>query len=130
MRASAAEAALKVAKEGVAAAEAAVPARLAGRPATLARLLLGDAEGGADGGMWAVAASEFAKIPYSNGRDRRYEEVKAALRQRYGRDAISECTKPRLKALPQDSTTASHARSNLAPQPCGRSLRAASSPGR
>mmetsp|Transcript_8572 Transcript_8572/g.27144 ORF Transcript_8572/g.27144 Transcript_8572/m.27144 type:complete len:319 (-) Transcript_8572:420-1376(-) len=49
--------------------------------------------------MWAVAASEFAKAPYSNGRDRRYEEVKAALRQRYGRDAISECTKPRLKAL-------------------------------
>ena len=85
MRASAAEAALKVAKEGVAAAEAAVPARLAGRPATLARLLLGDAEGGADGGMWAVAASEFAKK--QNCSPEGSMDVKAqfaAMRQRQG----------------------------------------------
>ena len=56
-----------------------------------------DADG--DDGMWAVAAKEFGKEPFSNGRDRRYEEVKAALREQFGRDAVNERSKPRLKAL-------------------------------
>ena len=41
----------------------------------------------------------FAEPPFSNGHDRRYEKVKAELRGIYGRAAISEKNKKRLKAL-------------------------------
>lgn len=49
--------------------------------------------------MWAQAAAAFARPPFSNGHDRRYEAVKEGLRKDFGRLAINRDNKPRLKAL-------------------------------
>ena len=52
-----------------------------------------------DAGLWAMAAERFASLPYSNGRDKRYEAVKAEIRALYGATAINSGNKARLKAL-------------------------------
>ena len=52
-----------------------------------------------DAGLWAMAAERFASLPYSNGRDKRYEAVKAEIRALYGATAINTDNKLRLKAL-------------------------------
>lgn len=49
--------------------------------------------------MWDLARKRFSQEPYSNGYDKRYETVKAEIRSKYGKNAINEKTKPRLKAL-------------------------------
>ena len=49
--------------------------------------------------MWEIARRRFSQKPYSNGFDKRYETVKAELRAIYGKDAINEKTKPRLKSI-------------------------------
>ena len=54
---------------------------------------------GKDESMWEIARRRFSQKPYSNGFDKRYETVKAELRAIYGKDAINEKTKPRLKSI-------------------------------
>ena len=55
---------------------------------------------GDDAGMWAMAVERFAALPHSNGRDKRYETVKAEIRARYGKVAIKSAdTKARLKNI-------------------------------
>jgi hypothetical protein len=49
--------------------------------------------------LWKLAAERFATEPYSNGRDARYEQVKAELRSRWGHDVIHSRNKVRLKQL-------------------------------
>ena len=49
--------------------------------------------------MWKEACEEFSKTPYSNGHDARYETVKAKLRARYGKHAIYDGNKSRLKKI-------------------------------
>lgn len=49
--------------------------------------------------MWQYASLRFAEAPYSNGRDRRYKEVKRELRELFGGDAINDSNKRRLKNL-------------------------------
>ena len=49
--------------------------------------------------MWEIAAKMFSQPPFSNGHDARYTKVKTRLRKLYGRKAINESNKLRLKAL-------------------------------
>ena len=49
--------------------------------------------------MWTAAAAKFDGAPFSNGRDARYEQVKAELRDTYGRGAVNDSNKNRLKTL-------------------------------
>ena len=48
---------------------------------------------------WELASKMFAEKPFSNGHDKRYEEVKAIIRKKFGESAINESNKARLKAL-------------------------------
>lgn len=52
-----------------------------------------------DPSMWVMASMLFATPPYSNGKDARYESVKAALRGKYGPAAINATNKKRLKDM-------------------------------
>eukprot|EP00940_MAST-03C_sp_MAST-3C-sp2_P003037 g3037.t1 len=49
--------------------------------------------------MWELAAKMFAQPPFSDGYDARYTAVKKRLRKEYGRHAINETNKDRLKRL-------------------------------
>ena len=49
--------------------------------------------------LWKLAAERFSVEPYSNGRDARYEQVKAELRNLWGHDVIHSRNKARLKQL-------------------------------
>lgn len=49
--------------------------------------------------MFREAEKLFAEKPYSNGRDNRYEAVKALLRSEYGKDCIHEQQKKVLKDI-------------------------------
>ena len=49
--------------------------------------------------MWAIAAERFSVPPFSNGHDKRYEQVKAELRGMFGKSAINKSNKARLKDL-------------------------------
>ena len=49
--------------------------------------------------MWEFAAARFSEMPYSNGKDSRYEYIKAKIRERWGHKSINKSNKSRLKAL-------------------------------
>jgi len=49
--------------------------------------------------MWCLARSRFSVAPFSNGKDARYESVKAELRAKFGRSRIDDSAKMRLKRL-------------------------------
>ena len=49
--------------------------------------------------MWILAAQRFREKPYSNGKDARYEAVKAELRAQFGAHAIHNGNKARLKQI-------------------------------
>lgn len=51
------------------------------------------------GCMWKLATRLFADGPPSNGKDRRYEQIKASIRQAYGKTAINAQNKHILKAI-------------------------------
>ena len=48
---------------------------------------------------WELASKMFGEEPFSNGHDKRYEEVKAVIRKKFGESSINESNKARLKAL-------------------------------
>ena len=48
---------------------------------------------------WVKAARMFATPPFSNGHDDKYEEVKAMIRSRHGREGVNDDNKARLKTL-------------------------------
>ena len=49
--------------------------------------------------LWEFAAARFSEMPYSNGKDSRYEYIKAKIRERWGKKSINKTNKARLKAL-------------------------------
>lgn len=48
---------------------------------------------------WAFAKRMFKQKPFSNGKDKRYEEIKAMIRKTYGKSAINSKNKDRLKSI-------------------------------
>jgi hypothetical protein len=48
---------------------------------------------------WELASKLFGEKPFSNGSDKRYEEVKGIIRKKFGKSSINESNKARLKAL-------------------------------
>ena len=60
---------------------------------------VGSALSGACADMWILAAQRFREKPYSNGKDARYEAVKAELRAQFGAHAIHNGNKARLKQI-------------------------------
>ena len=60
---------------------------------------VGSALSGACADMWIIAAQQFREKPYSNGKDARYEAVKAELRAQFGAHAIHNGNKARLKQI-------------------------------
>eukprot|EP00939_MAST-03C_sp_MAST-3C-sp1_P004424 g4424.t1 len=49
--------------------------------------------------MWNFASALFSEAPFSNGRDARYEYVKAKIRERWGKKSINAGNKAKLKNL-------------------------------
>merc|ERR1740130_2394881 len=49
--------------------------------------------------MWAFVAEEFSSPPYSDGKDAKYAQVKKRIRDHWGKSAINDLNKPRLKNL-------------------------------